>query len=343
MSHAPASPRTPALVTVVMPVYNVGPYVAEAIHSVLSQTYQALELIVVDDGSTDDTVERVAAHHDPRLHLLRQANAGSSAARNSGIAHGTGELIAFIDGDDVWLPDKLARHVAYLRDHSDADLTFAWSRIVDENGDDTGRASVRAAGIVPFERLFALNVVGNGSAVVLRRDALDRAGLFDEQLRAAVEHDVWLRVSLLRPGNVHCLPEVLSLYRMRAGQITKDWRRMETAWRRLVEKLRALAPERVARVEDEARGRMYRYLAYIAYETQEYTWAAAHLRAAVGAAPVAVLRDRGTWLVAAGVLARAALPRRTHERLDAFARRVRSGRGAASRRAAAPVHRGGVT
>ncbi|MBA3522361.1 MAG: glycosyltransferase [Gemmatimonadales bacterium] len=314
--------------TVVMAVYNVGPFVAEAIHSVLSQTYEALELIVVDDGSTDDTGEQVVGICDPRLRLLRQGNAGPSAARNSGIARGTGELIGFIDGDDVWLPEKLARHVEYLRAHPEADLTFAWSRIVDEDGRDTGRTSARVSGVVPFERLFALNVVGNGSAVVLRRDVLDRAGTFDEQLRAEEDHDVWLRVSLLRPDNVHCVPEVLSLYRMRAGQMSKDWRRMETAWHRLLEKMRALAPQRVAEVETEARGRMYRYLAYIAYEAHEYAQTATHLRTAMVASPLLMLRDRGTWLVGAGVLARAVLPRWVHLKLDSCARRLRSGEGA---------------
>ena len=170
--------RTAGLVTVVLPAYNVGPYVAEAVQSVLEQTYEMLELIVVDDGSTDDTVEQLQAIHDDRLRVIRQSNAGSSAARNTGIVAGRGEWIAFIDGDDVWLPQKLERHVAYLRARPDADLTFAWSRVVDERGRDTGRTSVHAAGVVSFERLFAQNVIGNGSAVVLRRSALDAGGAF---------------------------------------------------------------------------------------------------------------------------------------------------------------------
>ncbi|MBA3345742.1 MAG: glycosyltransferase [Gemmatimonadales bacterium] len=342
MSGASSHALTPGLVTVVMAAYNVGPFVTDAIRSVLSQTYVAFELLVIDDGSTDDTGDRVAGIRDPRLRLIQQANAGLSAARNTGIAHGTGELIAFIDGDDVWLPDKLARQVAYLRAHPEADLTFAWSRIVDEGGRDTGRTSARVSGVVSFERLFALNVVGNGSAVVLRRDVLDRAGTFDEQLRAEEDHDVWLRVSLLRPDNVHCVPEVLSLYRMRVGQMSKDWRRMETAWHRLLDKMRALAAQRVAPVETEARSRMYRYLAYIAYEGQEYAQAAAHLRTAVVASPTTILRDRGTWLVGAGVLARAVLPPRVHLKLDGFARRLRSLGGAEPVRPAAPASRGGA-
>jgi len=333
----PVGRRTPALVTVVMPVYNVGPFVAASIGSVLSQTYERFELIVVDDGSTDDTPDRVADIQDDRVRLVRQPNAGSATARNTGVAAGRGELIAFIDGDDAWLPDKLARHVAYLRGHPDADLTFAWSRTVDEGGQDTGRTSAHVSGVVPFERLFVLNVVGNGSAAVLRRDALDRAGTFDDHLRAAVDHDMWLRVALLRPRNVHAVPETLSLYRMRAGQTTKDWRRMEKAWQRLVEKMRTLAPERVAGVESEARGRMYRYLAYMAYEAHEYPQAAAHLRVAVAASPMAVLRDRGTWIVGAGLVARALLPRRMHLKLDSLARRLRRARVTEPERLTIPV------
>jgi len=318
---------TAGFVTVVMPAYNVGRFVAEAARSVLAQTHREFELIVVDDGSTDDTVEQLARIHDARLRVIRQPNGGSSAARNTGIAAGHGEWIAFIDGDDVWLPEKLERHVAYLRAHPEADLTFAWSRVVDEHGRDTGRTSVHESGVVSFERLFAQNIIGNGSAVVLRRSALDAGGWFDEAQRAAVEHDVWLRVALLRIGNVHGIPETLSLYRMRDGQITKDWRRMEAAWWRLAEKMRMLAPERVAPMMDEARGRMYRYLAYIAYETGDFRQAGAHLRTALSASPRAVLRDRGTWLVGAGVVAHAVLRTRLHARLDAVARRLRSGAG----------------
>lgn len=326
MTPTPSGPRAEGVVTVVMPAYNVEHFVTTSVRSVLEQSYPALEFIVVDDGSTDSTAARLGEVADARLRVIHQANGGSSAARNAGIARGTGEFIAFIDGDDVWLPEKLGKHVAALREHPGVDLTFAWSRIVDERGNDTGRTSVPVSGTVSFERLMAMNVVGNGSAVVLRREALDRAGYFDEELFAAVEHDVWLRVALLRQGNVMAIPEVLSLYRMRAGQITKDWRRMETAWRQLVEKIRRLAPGRVATVEGEARARMYRYVAYIAYETGEFSQAARHLVKAVSGSPLVILRDRGTWVLTAGLAVRVLLRRGAHRWVDAFARRVRGAR-----------------
>ena len=103
------------LVSVVIPAYNRAAYLAQAIDSVLAQTYTPLEIIVVDDGSTDDTAQ-LAASYLPRIQLIRQANAGAAAARNSGIAQSHGELIALLDSDDRWLPDKLARQVPLFAD-----------------------------------------------------------------------------------------------------------------------------------------------------------------------------------------------------------------------------------
>jgi glycosyltransferase involved in cell wall biosynthesis len=311
------------IVTVVMPAWNVAPFVEQAIGSVLAQTLGDLELIVVDDGSTDETAARVSAAADPRGGRGRQANAGSAAARNAGIRLGRAPLIAFLDGDDLWHPTKLERHAEWLAAHPETDLTFSWSRIIDEAGRDTGRTGRREAGVVPVERLLVENVVGNGSAVVLRREALDRAGHFDPALPAAVDRDVWVRVGLLRRGNIVALPSFLTLYRMRSGQITRDWRRMERAAALFAAKMARLAPGEAAAAAPMARAELYRYLAYIAYESGEFGAARAHLRTALSAAPRHVVADRRSWLLAGALAARATLPAGVHGRLDAAARRWR--------------------
>ncbi len=309
------------LVTVVLPAFNVAPYVGAAVESVLGQTYSTLELIAVDDGSTDATLEELARRGgDARLRVMRQPNAGASAARNTGIVAGRGEYIAFIDGDDVWLPDKLRTHIEYLEQTPGADLSFALSRVIDEHGRETGRVNRQTGGPVAFRHLFTRNVIGNGSAVVMRRSALDAAGYFDEQLYVSEEHDVWLRVALLRPRNVHCIPCALSLYRMRPNQITKDWRRTQRAWVRFDEKIQLAAPDETAGARTEAHARMLRYLAYIAYESGETEWAAAHLRAAIALCPISILSDRGTWLLMGGLTAARLFPARVQRRIDSAAR-----------------------
>ena len=223
-------------VTVVMPAYNVAPFILESVESVLGQFSRDLELIVVDDGSVDGTLDRLLAVKDPRLMVIRQVNGGSSSARNSGIQLASGDYIGFIDADDLWLPNKLETHISFLEQHPEVDLTFSRSELIEEDGKATGRTSAAVSGEVSFQDLLMENVVNNGSAVLMRRKALDMAGHFDTELRACVDWDLWLRVGMLRAHNIVCVDGLLTKYRMRSGQITKDWRRMEAGWNKMFDK-----------------------------------------------------------------------------------------------------------
>jgi len=118
----PCPTQTP-LVSVILPTYNAMAFLAQAVESVLTQDYSQMELLVIDDGSTDGTADH-AALQDPRIRVLRQKNAGPAAARNLGLAHAQGELVAFIDADDFWLPGKLRTQVAYLLAHPDVHIVF---------------------------------------------------------------------------------------------------------------------------------------------------------------------------------------------------------------------------
>jgi len=318
-------------VSVVMPVFNVAPFVRRAVESVLNQTFTDFEIIVVDDGSTDGTIEALQPMCNSRLHIVRQANAGSSAARNAGIQRATAPYIAFIDGDDLWAPQKLAIHYEIMEEHPEIDLSFSYSTVIDENGDSTGRFSRPARGYISFRELLIENLVHNGSAAVVRREALDKAGWFDVSLRSAVDHDLWLRVALVRPNNVYCIPKFLTSYRMREGQITKDWRRMEQSWGAMIEKMRRLVPAEVGAVEMKARSNLYRYLAYIAYENNQYTESASLLRAALESGFLHLLWDRRMWILAAALTVRAVVPPEMHRRLDNLVREYRSHRNLSSK------------
>ena len=303
------SGRTP-LVSVVMPAFNVARFIADAVRSVLTQSLTDLELIIVDDGSTDGTLDRLEPFDDPRLRVVAQANAGSSAARNAGLRDASGYYVAFLDADDWWRRDKLQRHVDVLDAHPDVDLTFSRSQIVDEGGRATGRTSRRVSGRVSFRQLLIENVVNNGSAVVMRRDALRRVGRFDTALRACVDLDLWLRVARLRPHNCLCLDEVLTVYRMRQGQITKDWRRMEEAWLTVFARMRAIAAADADAVSPQAHANLYRYLAYIAYESDDHDSARRCLLRAFRHSAMTTASDSRTWVLLAAVLGRVALPHR---------------------------------
>lgn len=125
-------------VTIVIPVYNVEAYIYQAIESVLAQTYPYFEVILVNDGSKDHSVEVCQKFDDPRIKILHQENQGPAAARNHGIRHAKGEYVAFLDGDDLWTPDKLVKHVEHLDRNPEVGVSFCPSRFIDDRGDSIG-------------------------------------------------------------------------------------------------------------------------------------------------------------------------------------------------------------
>ena len=184
----------PPMVSVIIPVFNRPTAVRRAIESVLAQTFGDLELIVVDDGSTDTTPDVVARMLDPRIRLLRtDGNRGASAARNAGINHSTAPYVAFLDSDDEWLPTKLERQLQLFERGSERlGLVYAGTEQILPGG------KVRVC--VPRRRddlrrmLLTENVVGETSIGMVRRLALERIGGFDETLPALQDMDLWLRI-----------------------------------------------------------------------------------------------------------------------------------------------------
>jgi len=192
-------------VSVVIPVFNREHLVSRAIDSVLAQAAGGVELIVVDDGSTDGTAGRLAAYGDA-ITVISQENRGVSAARNHGVASARGEYIAFLDSDDRWLPGKLEAQLAFFTAHRDAHICQTeeiWIR----NGVRVNpkRRHRKPSGWI-FEPSLALCLV-SPSAVMMRRRLWDDMGGFDESLPACEDYDLWLRVSIHHP--VHLIPTPL--------------------------------------------------------------------------------------------------------------------------------------
>ena len=191
------SSRKKPLVSVIIPTYNRGWVLREAIDSVLAQDYKNYELIVVDDGSTDDTREILAAYRRDII-VLRQANKGVSAARNRGIAQARGQLVAFLDSDDTWLPRKLSRQIDFFNLHPDAAINQTeeiWIRNnVRVNPKDRHR---KPSGMI-FERSLELCLV-SPSAVMIKKTLFDAVGVFDEDLPACEDYDLWLRIGCRFP------------------------------------------------------------------------------------------------------------------------------------------------
>ncbi len=197
------------LVSVIIPTYNRDWIVAEAIDSVLAQDFSDYELIVVDDGSNDGTPKILAAYGD-RITVLRQPNRGVSAARNRGIAAAAGHLMAFLDSDDLWLPQKLSTQVNFFAEHPEAVICQTEERWI-RNGVRVNpkKRHLKFSGMI-FERSLALCLV-SPSAVMIKKSLFDTVGLFDENLPACEDYDLWLRVSCRYP--VHLIDTELIIKR----------------------------------------------------------------------------------------------------------------------------------
>jgi glycosyltransferase involved in cell wall biosynthesis len=215
-------------ISIIIPAYNVEPFLAEALASVQRQTYREFEVIVVDDGSTDRTSEiaRQFVEKDTRFILLRQKNAGEPAARNTALKRACGEWIAFLDADDVWLPEKLAAQLDLLKQEPRANLLFSDYFLWDGQNDLSRRYSDPHKfpnGDVSQQLIF-FDLFGM-STVMIKREVLDVVGLFDVELPLAVDWDLWLRIAehgLCAKG----VRQPMARYRLWPGQISRNTIRM---------------------------------------------------------------------------------------------------------------------
>lgn len=184
-----------ATVSIVIPAYNHARYVSQAIDCALGQTYVNREVIVVDDGSTDET-QAVLSRYENRIINVRQTNAGLSAARNAGLAVARGEYVLFLDADDLIPHHKLDVQVKYLDAHPELGLTYsAWQHIDASAAHVTREVHPRREGVVlkPLLRREFFPAIGS---VLMRRRCIDEVGVFDPALRAAEDMDMWLRIAL---------------------------------------------------------------------------------------------------------------------------------------------------
>ncbi|EAQ01569.1 putative glycosyltransferase protein [Pseudooceanicola batsensis HTCC2597] len=280
------------LVSVVMPIYDAAPFLNAALDSVRVQDWPDLELIAVNDGSTDgsgDILQAAAADWvgpGRRLVVLEQQNAGAAAARNAGVARAQGDILALFDSDDIYHPSLVSRLVAALG--GEAIMSFAMYRYIDETGRHTGTETAPGAEALQLRELLRNNWV---HAPVFSREAWDLAGPLDETLRAHIDLDFFARLVKRRPGAIRLVPDALSDYRRRSGQITGDWRRMRRAWLHVHRKLRRdglrLSPAELRRIHAGLRI----YWASLAYQSGDYATARRLTARAWRGDPAGLLRE----------------------------------------------------
>ena len=247
---APLAP----LVSVIVPAYNAALTIDETLRSVRTQTYSDLDIIVVNDGSTDGTLAIVERHtrKDGRVRVVSQANAGVAAARNLGIGLARGELIAPIDADDLWSPHKIAQQVdAFMRSSTDVTLVYTPHAVIDEKGQIVAYGHRPSTDVLDLRAMCRRNMVGNGSAAMMRKADVVALGGYDSSLRARRAQgceDYKLYLSLAAKGPIVAVPEFLTGYRYTSTNMSSDVLQMERSHDIVFDELLAKHPELAAEI-----------------------------------------------------------------------------------------------
>ncbi len=305
----PAEAVQPAgpLFSVVIPAYNMGRYLTDCLDSVLAQSETDFEVLVVDDGSTDDTVAVVARCSDARVRLIQRVNGGLAAARNTGVQSARGQLVAFLDADDRWCPTKLALHRRALAAHPEVSVSYDWSVFIDVEGRRTGLALTQAHVQLTYEKLMLKNYLGNGSTSVVRRSVLEACGGFDENLKRLVDHELWVRLAFT--GHQFLLvPEVLTEYRTHPQSLSADTDRMLRGVEAFLNKIATFAPDSVRRLAPLVRACTHRWMARAAFVAGNYKAARRHVVLALRARPSVLWRDPRAPITFAAIAVQALTP-----------------------------------
>lgn len=268
-------------VSVVMPLYNTEKFVHAAIVSVLAQTFADFELIVVDDGSTDQSVEICRQFRDRRIRLLQQENRGLAGARNTGIRHARGNFVALLDADDSWEPEKLALHVAHLQHNPRVGVSYSQSAFMDEQGEKIGIVQAPKLKRLQAADILCRNPVGNGSSPVIRKAVFDAIAFerqrgnttetcyFDEDLRQSEDIECWLRIATLTAWSFEGLSQTLTWYRVNNGGLSANLEKQYRSWLTVLDKAGRYAPDLVASHGRLAEAYQLRYLARRAVRSRD--------------------------------------------------------------------------
>lgn len=253
MSIEPRSSQAP-IVSVIIPAYNARATICATLRSVLQQTWRNIEVIVINDGSVDDTLAQIATLNDPRLKVFSGANQGHSGARNRGLQVATGEFISFIDADDLWTPDKLEQQLLALCQQPTAGVAYSWTQCIDAAGKLLyNLPPTRFEGDV-WQFLLLGNFLTSGSNILIRRSVVEAVGDFDTTLSKAEDWEYFLR--LAQQTHFAVVPAYQILYRKSPGSASSKIDEMErcslsvleTALRTVAEPLRHIRQQGIANI-----------------------------------------------------------------------------------------------
>jgi len=249
-----------------MPAFNAGPFIEQALDSVLCQTYPNIEIWVIDDGSQDHTLQIATSlsKDDDRIKVLQQSNKGAASARNLGIEKSVGEFIAPIDADDLWDSTKIEKQVdLILRGGPELGLIYTWWTCIDEDGIPFYNSPKWTMSGKVFKTLLAINFIGNASVAMYRRECIQQVGGY---IGPGCE-DWELSLRIAEKYQFAVVPEFLVKYRSVKGSTAGDFDMMEKSHELMIEELKQKHPEIHKRVFQNSTSNFYIYLAGVSYKT----------------------------------------------------------------------------
>lgn len=265
--------NTVPIVSVVIPMYNVEQYIAKSVGAVLAQTFNHFELILVDDGCTDRTLEVVEQFQDSRIRVISQSNRGLSGARNTGIDVARGIYVALLDADDFWAKDKLLKHVRHLNNRAEVGVSYCPSLFINEDNQLLGIGQFPKLVGITKQHILCRNPVGNGSSAVIRRSLLDEVGYygaghdkyrkmyFDESLRQSEDIELWIRIAITTHWIFEGIKQPLTFYRVNDSGLSANLDKQFSYWQQAIDVNKAQAPQLFKQYYQLAKAYQLRYLA----------------------------------------------------------------------------------
>jgi glycosyltransferase involved in cell wall biosynthesis len=249
-------------ISVIIPAYNSANTILETIASVQQQTESDFELIVINDGSTDNTLELLETIKDCRLKVFSYTNKGLPVARNRGIANSNGEFISFIDADDLWSEDKLELQLQALLSNPKAGVAYSWTMVMDEKGESFFPGTLVSHQGDVGKQLLSNNFIASGSNVMLRRSLVESIGEFDPTLKSAEDWDYWLRIAL-RGNQFVVVPKAQIFYRQSSGAMSSKIEVMEKYNLMVVDRACQIAPPELQYLKKESQAYVYLHIAQL--------------------------------------------------------------------------------
>ncbi len=319
-------------VSVIIPIYGVEKYIAATLQSVLDQTYKNFEILIIDDACPDKSIQICQQFTDPRIKIIHQANRGLAGARNTGIRHAQGEYLAFLDGDDLWLPQKLEKQITHLENSPAVGVSFSRSAFIDEAGIPLGTYQMPKLQGITTPYLLGRNPIGNGSAPVVRKEVFAAIKFpdnlhgtvedfyFDEQFRQSEDMECWIRISIQTDWQIEGISEALTLYRVNSSGLSANIVKQLDSWEKVIEKTRSYAPQIINQWEKQAKAYQLQYLARNAVRLQAGSMAVKLINRALASNwRILIEAPRSTFLTLAAAYFLWLLPQSFYSQIEALA------------------------